>query len=104
MAYAVAQRSNEIGLGIALGASAGSVVRLVLGQGLTLTGLGLLLGLARSVASTRLLATVLFQVKPNDPLLYFGVAALLGFVSLVAIYVPARRAAKIDPMALLRQE
>jgi putative ABC transport system permease protein len=104
MAYAVAQRSNEIGLRIALGASTGSVLRLMLSQGLALGGLGLAVGLAAAVAGTRLLTTMLFQVRPNDPFVYLAVAVLLVVVSLVASYVPARRASKIDPLTALRQE
>lgn len=104
MAYAVGQRSNEIGLRLALGASAGSVLRLILGQGLVLAGLGLALGLAAALASARLVATMLFQVQPNDPHVYLAVALLLGLVTLVASYVPARRATKIDPAIALRQE
>jgi len=104
MAYAVGQRSNEIGLRIALGASTVSVLRLILGQGLALAGLGLTLGLAAAVGGTRLLTTMLFQVKPNDPLVYLAVAVLLSAVTLVAGYVPARRASRIDPLAALRQE
>ena len=104
MAFAVGQRSNEIGLRIALGASKGSVLRLILGEGLAFAGVGLALGLAAAVAGTRLLTTILFQVKPNDPLVYIGVAVLLGLVTLFAGYVPARRAASIDPLTALRQE
>jgi len=104
MAYTVSQRSNEIGLRMALGASTGSVLRLILGHGLALAGLGLALGLAAAVAGTRLLTTMLFQVKPNDPLVYVTVAVLLGMVALVASFVPAIRASKIDPMTALRQE
>jgi putative ABC transport system permease protein len=104
MAYAVGQRSSEIGVRIALGASAGSILRLILGQGLALAGLGLLLGLAAATASARLLTSMLFEVKPNDPLTYFAVAGLLGMVALLASYVPARRASKINPMTALRCE
>ncbi|MGH9673891.1 MAG: ADOP family duplicated permease [Bryobacteraceae bacterium] len=104
MAYAVGQRSSEVGLRIALGASAGSVLRLVLGQGLALAGLGLAIGLAAAVTGTRLLTTMLFRVQPNDPVVYLAVAVLLGVVALVASYVPARRASKIDPLTALRQE
>ena len=104
MAYAVGQRSNEIGLRIALGASMSSVLRLILGQGLALAGLGLALGLAAAVASTRLLTGMLFRVQPNDPAVYLAVAVLLGIVALVASYVPARRASKIDPLTAIRQE
>jgi predicted permease len=104
MAYAIGQRSNEIGLRMALGASTGSVLRLVLGQGLTLAGLGLALGLVAAVAGTRLLTNILFRVQPNDPMVYLAVAVLLAIVALVASYVPARRAAKIDPLTAIRQE
>jgi predicted permease len=103
-AYAVSQRSNEIGLRIALGASNGSVLRLILGEGLALAGLGLALGLAAAVATTRLLTTLLFQVKPNDPQVYVAVAVLLGLVALIAGWVPARRASRIDPLTAIRQE
>jgi putative ABC transport system permease protein len=104
MAFTVGRRSNEIGLRIALGASTGSVVRLVLGQGLALAGIGLVLGLAASIASTRLLRSMLFQVQPNDPTVYMVVALLVGLVTLAAGYLPASRAAKIDPVVALRQE
>jgi putative ABC transport system permease protein len=104
MAYAVGQRGSEIGVRIVLGASTGSVLRLILGQGLALAGLGLASGLAVAVGSTWLLSTMLFQVRPNDPLVYLAVTVLLSFVALVASYVPARRACKIDPLVALRQE
>jgi putative ABC transport system permease protein len=104
MAYAVNQRSSEIGLRMALGASTGSVLQLILRQGLVFAGIGLAVGLAASVAGTRLLTSVLFQVRPNDPWVYLAVAVLLGVVALAASYVPARRAAKIDPLTALRQE
>ncbi len=104
MAYAIGQRSTEIGLRMALGASTGSVLRLVLGQGLALAGLGLALGLGAAVTGTRLLTTVLFRVRPNDPVVYLAVAALLSLVALVACYIPARRASKIDPLTAIRQE
>jgi putative ABC transport system permease protein len=104
MAYAVAQRSKEIGLRIALGASTSSVLRLILGQGLALAGLGLGMGLVAAVAGTRLLKSTLFGVQPNDPVVYLAVAVLLGIVALVASFVPARRAARIDPLIAIRQE
>lgn len=104
MAYAVGQRSNEIGLRIALGADKASVLRLILGQGVLLAGVGLALGFAIAAGGTRFLASVLFQVQPNDPGVYVAVMILLGVVALVASYVPARRACKIDPLTALRQE
>jgi putative ABC transport system permease protein len=104
VAYAVRQRTSEIGLRIALGADTSSVLGLVLRQCVVLASLGLALGLVTAFASTRLLAALLFAAKPNDPLVYLAVAVLLGMVTLVAGYVPARRASKIDPLAALRQE
>ena len=100
----VGQRTNEIGVRIALGAGPGGVVRLVLGQGLAVAGIGLGLGLAASIAATRLLQSMLFQVEPNDPWVYLAVAVMVGTVTLVACWVPASRAARIDPVAALRQE
>jgi putative ABC transport system permease protein len=104
MAYAVEQRSKEIGLRMALGASSHSVSRLILKQGLILTTLGLAFGLAGAAACTRLLTTMLFEVQPNDPWVYLAVAVLLAVVTLLAGYVPARRASNVDPLTALRQE
>jgi putative ABC transport system permease protein len=103
IAYAVGRRANEIGLRMALGASAGSVLGLILRQGLALASLGVL-GLAAAIAGTRLLTTMLFQVQPNDPAVYLAVAALLGTVAMIASYIPARRASRIDPLTAIRQE
>jgi putative ABC transport system permease protein len=104
MAYVVSQRSSEIGLRMALGASSGDILRLVLGQSLTLAGIGLALGFAGAIAAARLLTSMLFEVKPTDPLTYAVVALLLGIVALVASYIPARRAINVDPLLALRQE
>jgi predicted permease len=104
VAYAVGQRSNEIGLRMALGATAGGVVRLILGRGLAVAAIGLGLGLAASMAGARWLQSMLFQVQPNDPWVYIAVSVMVGVVTLVAGYIPASRAAKIDPVAALRQE
>ena len=104
MAYSVGQRSTEIGLRMALGASPLSVMGLVMRQGLVLAGIGLAIGLAGAVAATRLLTQLLFQVKPGDPMTYAGVVALLAAVAMAASYFPARRATKVDPLASLRQE
>jgi putative ABC transport system permease protein len=104
MAYTVAQRSREIGLRMALGATAQNVVWMMLRRGIQIVAVGLLIGLVGAAASARLLRTMLFQVRPNDPLVYLAVAVLLGLVALVASYVPARRASKIDPLVALRQE
>jgi len=104
MAYSVQQRSKEIGLRIALGASRSSVVRLIFRQGLILTGVGLTVGIAAAVAAARLLETVLFEVQPVDTSVYLGVMLLLAVVTLVAGYLPARRAAVLDPAQVLKTE
>ena len=104
MAYVVGQRRSEIGLRMALGASHANVLLLVLRQGLVYVGLGLALGLAGAVAATRLLSSMLFEVKPGDPATYAVVAVLLAIVALAASYVPARRAARVDPLIALRQD
>ena len=104
MAYVVGQRSNEIGLRMALGASSRDVMGLVLKQGLTLAGTGIALGLAGAAVSTRLLTSVLFEVKPTDPITYLAVSALLVFVAVSACLIPARRATHVDPLVALRQE
>src|SRR5205807_3073053 len=96
MSYVVGQRANEIGLRMALGASPGDALRLVLGQALTLAGTGIVIGLVGAFVVTRLLGSMLFGVKATDPATYAGVVALLGIVALVASYIPARRAARVD--------
>jgi putative ABC transport system permease protein len=104
MAYVVSQRANEIGLRMALGAATSDVLGLVLKQGMTLAAAGLAIGIAGAFAATRLLTSLLFEVKPGDPLTYLGVAGLLAVVALAATYVPALRAARTDPLVALRQE
>ncbi len=104
MSYVVGQRSNEIGLRIALGASPGDVLRLILRQGLALTAAGIVLGLLCAAAVTRLLQSMLFEVNATDPLTYVLVITALGAVALAASYVPARRAMRVDPMIALRYE
>jgi len=110
MAYAVAQRTKEIGVRMALGATQGQVVKMILRQGMTLTLLGVVLGLAgayvltKYVESRMALSSMLYGVKVTDPLTYGIIAVLLTVVALVACYLPARRAAKVDPMIALRYE
>lgn len=104
IAYGVAQRRAEFGVRVALGAMPADILRLVLATGGRLLALGVLLGLAGSLAASRLLESMLFRTNARDPLVLAAVAALLGAVALVACLVPARRAARIDPMTALRAE
>jgi predicted permease len=104
MAYSVAQRTREIGVRMALGASAGAVLKLIVGQGMKLTLAGMAIGLAASLALTRLMKSMLFGVSATDPLTFVVVPLLLIMVALLAALVPARRAARVDPMVALRVE
>jgi putative ABC transport system permease protein len=104
LAYAVTERTREIGVRVAFGASGGSVVGLVLRKGLRLFAIGLGLGLIGALFLTRILSSLLYDVTPYDPVTFAGVAGLLTAVTLVACYIPARRAARLDPLVALRSE
>lgn len=104
MSYSVTQRAHEMGIRMALGASRASVLRLVLGQSLSLALAGIALGLAGSLIMANLMASLLFQVPPRDPLTFALVALILTASALFASYLPARRATQVDPMTSLRCE
>ena len=103
-AYTVTQRMHELGIRIALGAQVGDVLKMILGQGMAVIGVGLVIGLASALALMRLLRTLLFGIGENDPATFAAITGLLLLVALVACYVPARRATKVDPLVALRAE
>ena len=102
VAFSVAQRTREIGIRMALGADASSVLVLVTQRGLWLAAAGIVIGLGGSLALTRVLRALLYGTSPTEPLVFCGSALLLATVVLVASYVPARRATRVDPMIALR--
>jgi ABC-type antimicrobial peptide transport system permease subunit len=104
LAYSVAQRTREIGVRMALGARDGIVARMVVREGLGMVGLGLAIGVAGALAVTRVMASLLFDLSPTDPLTFVGVTVVLGAVAVLASYLPARRAARVDPIVALRSD
>jgi len=104
LSYGVAQRSHEIGVRMALGATESGVVRLVLRGSMVLVGAGTIIGIAGSLAVTRVLGSLLFEVRPTDPAAFAAAAAVLVTVAALASYIPARRATRVDPLVALRAD
>jgi len=104
LSYNVSRRQHEMGVRLAFGAGARDVIKVVLKQGMWLTGIGIVIGLALAVGLSRLLTSQLYEVKPSDPVVFAGIVVVLSAVALFACYLPARRAARIDPVRSLRQE
>jgi len=104
MSYSVAQRTNEMGIRIALGAKPADILRLVLGQGVAVVAMGVVAGLALAAAATLSLKSLLFGMSTLDPITYAAVAAILLGTALLACFFPAHRATRVDPMVALRYE
>ena len=104
VAFFVTRRTQEIGIRMSFGAKRGNILRLVVCEGARMAAFGVVIGIAASLVVTRLMSSLLFGISPTDPLSFIGVAALLSAVVLLASYIPARRAMRIDPMVALRYE
>ncbi|MBY0495549.1 MAG: FtsX-like permease family protein [Cyanobacteria bacterium] len=104
MSYTVTRRANEIGIRLAMGASRGGVLRLVIGEAVWLVGAGIAIGAAMGFGAAKAARSLLFGLQPSDPVTMASAIALLATIGLIASYLPARRASRVDPMNVLRQE
>jgi ABC-type antimicrobial peptide transport system permease subunit len=104
ISYSVSQRTHEMGIRAALGAQQSDILKLIVGQGFSLTVTGVIIGLATALTLTHFLSSLLYGVEPTDPLTFIAVALILSGVALAASYIPGRRAARVDPMVALRYE
>ncbi len=104
LAFIVEQRTHEVGIRVALGATRGGVTRLVVGQGMRLVAAGLVIGVVATIFASRLMASLLYQVRPADPVTLAAVALVALLTALAASYLPARRAASAEPMRVLRED
>ena len=104
MAYSVEQRTQEIGIRLALGAETGRVRRMIVTQGMTLAAIGVVVGIASALGLTRFMANLLFGVQARDPLVFVGIPLALTAVALVAVWLPASRVSRVDPLTALRYE
>src|SRR6202011_1331697 len=104
MSYSFSQRAHEVGVRVALGAQRLDILRLALGEGMRMVVIGLSAGLAGAAIVTRFFRSMLFDVGPADPITFFSVSAILGGVALLACYIPAQRATRVEPLVALREE
>ena len=103
ISFGVSQRAREIGIRMALGAARGEVVRLIVGQGIKIAAVGVAFGLVAAFAATRVMQSLLYDVAPSDPLTFVAIVTLIGVAAVMASWIPARRAARVDPVETLRE-